>query len=190
VKIVHYDRGSGKILGFYAPEIHGDQHPTPALEITDTQWQEVLSNPNHWRADDGVLVPYIPPPRPADARRKMAKEAIDRAAGAARQRFVSPGALIDAEYVQAETEAQAYADAGYPVDAAPAAVQSWADAAGMTPQAAAENILATAQQWRGLLNQIRAIRLLGKAAVDAAADADIEATAKAYIDQLDALKPA
>jgi hypothetical protein len=130
------------------------------------------------------------PLRPTSERRTAAQADIDRAAGAARQRYVSPGALIDAEYVQAETEAQAYATAGYPDADVPPAVQSWADAAGMTPQAAADDILATAQQWRGLLDQIRAIRLLGKAAVDAAADADIEATAKAYIDQLDALKPA
>lgn len=125
---------------------------------------------------------------PAD-RRKGSKESIDLAAGSARARFISPGTLIDAEYFQAEDAARTFADNGY-AGAVPASVQSWADATGMTVQQSAEDILTTASQWRNLLDQIRAIRLSGKAAIDAAEDIDIESTAQVYIEQLDAMAPA
>lgn len=118
-----------------------------------------------------------------------AKRAVDVAAGDARARFISPGMLIDAEYVQAEEGARAFADAGY-TGAVPSSVQSWADATGMTTQEAADDILATAQRWRDLLDQIRAVRLSGKAAIEAAAEADLQATAQTFIDQLKAIKPA
>lgn len=120
---------------------------------------------------------------------KREKHKIDRASGNARGRFISQGNLIDAEYLQAETAAQAYVDTSYS-GVVPPSVQSWVDAADITPQQAADDILATAQRWRDLLDQIRAVRLAGKAAVDKAADADIETTAQGYIDQLDAMQPA
>lgn len=123
-------------------------------------------------------------------RRLAAKADIDRAAGKARSRFISPGALVDQEYLAAENAAQSFKDAGYPSTDVPPEVQAWADAAGMTATAAADDILATATAWRDALAQIRALRLQGKADVDAAADADIETVAQSYIDQLDAVQPA
>lgn len=80
----------------------------------------------------------------------------------------SPGRL--AEYQQAKADAIAFKDAGY-TGTVPSTVQSWATASGMTAQAAADNILATAAQWGAALDYIRAQRLLGKANVNAAVDA-------------------
>ncbi len=124
---------------------------------------------------------------PSD-RRKGSKESIDLAAGSARARFISPGTLIDAEYFQAEDAARTFANNGY-VGEVPASVQSWADATGMTVQQSAEDILATASQWRNLLDQIRAIRLSGKAAIDSSNETAIESTAQEYIDQLNSITP-
>lgn len=184
---------AGLPLAFYAPEISGAGIPTEAIAIAEEQWRECIANPGRRQivvAADGTvsLQAYEPPGPSASERRATGRARIDRAAGDARLRFISPGALLDAEYLQAERDAQAYADAGYPAEV-PASVQAWADAAGLTAQQAADDILATAAQWRTVLDQIRALRLQGKAAVTAAADADIETTAQSYIDQLDAITP-
>ncbi|KRC36227.1 hypothetical protein ASE28_01450 [Acidovorax sp. Root219] len=69
--------------------------------------------------------------------------------------------LRQAEYEMAERQAQAFVDAGYepPV---PGMVQSWANAKGWPPAAAAEDILVVATQWRGAQELIRTQRLLRK----------------------------
>jgi hypothetical protein len=61
----------------------------------------------------------------------------------------------------AETEAQAFKDAGYK-GIVPNTVQAWATAKQQTSQWAADDILATAAQWRNAQTQIRAERLLYK----------------------------
>jgi hypothetical protein len=76
------------------------------------------------------------------------------------------------EYRTAESEAQAYKDAGYTGQAG-ANVNSWALAQGWTDQQAADDILATAASWRGALEAIRAKRLLLKAQARNGADLDV-----------------
>lgn len=66
-----------------------------------------------------------------------------------------------AEYTVAETEATAYAGAGY-TGTVPASVASWATAKGWTAQQAADDINATAAAWRTAQAAIRAARLLRK----------------------------
>lgn len=46
----HYDQ-NGQILGFYTSDIHGDNIPTPNIEITYEQWQECLNNPGLRKID-------------------------------------------------------------------------------------------------------------------------------------------
>lgn len=67
------------------------------------------------------------------------------------------------EYAEAESQAQAFKDAGYAGDI-PAYVQAWADATGKTAQWAADDILATAAAWRTAQTAIRANRLACKEA--------------------------
>ena len=78
------------------------------------------------------------------------------------------------EYMQAETQARAWQEAGYLGDAPPD-VASWAAAKWrdkLTDQQAAESIVAQADQYRALLSGIRALRLRhmedARHAVDAA----------------------
>lgn len=40
----HYDNQTGRILGFYIPDIHGDNIPTPNIPLTYEQWQDCLTN--------------------------------------------------------------------------------------------------------------------------------------------------
>lgn len=122
--------------------------------------------------------------------RGRAREQIDRAAESVRADWVSPGSYIAVEYEQAEAAARAFAAAGYPADTVPDEVAAWAEAAGITSEAAADDIISTAEQWREAVRQIRRTRLLGKAAVDAATDADsIAAAVEAAINSLNKLRP-
>jgi hypothetical protein len=73
------------------------------------------------------------------------------------------------EYLAAEQQARAFADAGF-TGTVPPSVQSWVAASGMTAEAAATDILAKATAWNGARETIRAQRLLAKAGALAAAD--------------------
>jgi len=83
-----------------------------------------------------------------------------------------------AEYTVAETEATAYAGAGY-TGTVPASVASWATAKGWTAQQAADDINATAAAWRTAQAAIRAARLLRKEQARTAADLAALATTRA-----------
>lgn len=117
--------------------------------------------------------------------KSQAKTAIDQAAGRARARIVSAGLLIDQEYALTEKEILAWQAAGSHANDIPPTLQTWVDATGMTPELAAADTLAVANQYVIALRAIRHIRLTGKAAVDTATD--FAATAQTYINQLDAL---
>jgi len=93
--------------------------------------------------------------------------AIDGAGEALRLAVISKMSQTP-EYVRAEQHAREYRAAGYPEgdDAyVPPGVASWAMAkwrAGWTARQAAEDILATADRWYALLDEIRALRLANK----------------------------
>jgi hypothetical protein len=96
------------------------------------------------------------------------KTKIDQQADTARLKYVSVGVYTQQEYLQAETDAKAWLlDTSKPC---PLSISCWAQAKGWTNEQAATDIVTTAGQFRGLLDNIRAIRLLGKAAVDGAVD--------------------
>lgn len=114
----------------------------------------------------------IQPFSPADfeTAKVQAKNNIDVWSDDKRLTYVSPGMYTQQEYIQAETEAKAWlADTTKP---APMSISCWATAKGWDNQAAAEDIVNTAELFRNLLMQIRSIRLIGKAAVDAATTGD------------------
>ncbi|MEN3030297.1 hypothetical protein [Chromobacterium amazonense] len=105
---------------------------------------------------------------PLSAAKMAACQQIDAAADDAR-RAVLGDPLRAVEYQRAEAEAAAFKAAGYK-GAMPPCVQSWADAAGLEPQAAADSILGEAAAWNKALHQLRAIRLRAKQAVLKSAD--------------------
>lgn len=97
---------------------------------------------------------------PLAAALRAAVRQIDEAADAARVAVVG-GSLRALEYERAAIEAKAFAAAGYAGDMPPA-VQAWADAAELEPQAAADSIITEADAWEAALYAIRAARLTGK----------------------------
>ena len=112
-----------------------------------------------------------------EQRRANAIDAIDAAGETLRLAVISKMSQTP-EYVRAEQHAREYRAAGYPEgeDAyVPPGVSSWAMAkwrAGWTARQAADDILATADRWYALLDEIRALRLANKEDVRHASTAD------------------
>lgn len=91
----------------------------------------------------------------------------------------SPGRL--AEYKQAKADADAFKAAGY-TGSVPDTIACWAEAKAWTAEQACDDILTTAASWEMALSVIRRQRLIGKANVNASADADAaQAAADAVI---------
>lgn len=98
-----------------------------------------------------------------DSNRRAAIASIDADADAIRNAVLGGRTT---EYQQAEADAQAFKTSGY-AGTPPQGVQSWLDAknavgAGWTAQQSADDILATAAQWKAAQEAIRAHRLLRK----------------------------
>lgn len=115
---------------------------------------------------------------------------IDIAAGRARAAFVSPGSYIDQEYLLAKQEAQTWLDGGKDQNAIPSSVQDHIDMFDVGAEAAAQEIVATAEQWEQALGLIRRARLGGKTAVRSAETIEAaEQAAQAAIAELNAIRP-
>lgn len=115
---------------------------------------------------------------------------IDTAAGNARAAFVSPGSYIDQEYLLAKQEAQAWLDNGKDANAIPSSVSDHMAMFEVEAEAAATEIVATAEAWETALREIRQLRLGGKAAVRQAETIEAaEAAAKEAIEQLNRYRP-
>jgi hypothetical protein len=90
-------------------------------------------------------------------------EQIDESADAARLSIMGDP-LRAMEYESTAREAKAFAVLAFKGEV-PLTVQSWADACGITPQAAAESIILKADAWDAALYAIRDTRLKGKETV-------------------------
>ncbi|WP_165814192.1 hypothetical protein [Kushneria phyllosphaerae] len=122
----------------------------------------------------------------AYARRAQAVNWIDATADRARASDRSVGRYLDAEY---QLVAQALADyRAHPDAEVPESIQSYATAEGLTVEDAAQQIAEAAARVQERLQDVRRIRLAGKAAIrDASDDADFMETARPFVDQLEAL---
>ncbi len=92
---------------------------------------------------------------------------VDRAAGAARAKYITIAAGQDATYIVKEQQAQAFI-ADPTMTPVPGYIQAEADATGMSPLDAANFINETAQQWGVLGPQIEMIRRKGNIDIGAA----------------------
>lgn len=97
---------------------------------------------------------------PLGAALLVAAMQIDQAADVARATLINDP-LRALEHQRAADQAQAFADANY-AGTTPSFVQAWADAASLSPKAAADSILAEAAEWNDVLLQVRTLRLKGK----------------------------
>ncbi len=115
---------------------------------------------------------------------------IDNAAGNARAAFVSPGSYIDQEYLLAKQEAGEWLANGKDETAIPSSVSDHMAMFEVSAEAAAQEIVATAEQWETALREIRNLRLGGKAAVQRADTIEAaEEAAQQAIEQLNRYRP-
>lgn len=166
-KLAAYN-AAGVILTTYDSVESPAPEGATTIEVTDAQWQAYLATPGY-TVQNGVLVP---PVALTDAQQLAIDqpELCAQIDATADQVYVaiggpSPGRL--AEYQQANTDAQAFKAAGY-AGTVPTTVACWSTASGMTNQAAADNIIATAAAWVTVLENIREARLVGKSNVNKA----------------------
>lgn len=62
MKSVHYKEQTLEVLGWYCPEIHGENIPTPNMELSDKEWQTAIdNNANKVNLDIGGVYYYEEP---------------------------------------------------------------------------------------------------------------------------------
>ncbi len=150
--------------GFYDTEIHGENIPEGAVDITDAQHAALLAGEVSGKvisadADGKPILTDPPAPSLVDAIAALVKQ-VDADADAIYTAALGNRAT---EYAEAEAQAQMFKDSGY-AGAVPAYVKAWADATAKTAQWAADDILSTAAAWRTAQTAIRANRLARKEA--------------------------
>lgn len=176
--------------GFYDSAIHGDSIPADAVEITAEQHAQLLADQSAGATiqpdENGFPVAVFPsPPTLAEQITALCLQ-VDTAADAARLKIAGDPLRV-VEYDRAATEAQAFKESGY-TGATPPTVASWAVAKNWTAQQSADDILAVSAAWNAALYALRDIRLKGKEAIKASADAETAtAAATASSDQIKAV---
>ncbi|REC94886.1 hypothetical protein [Kushneria indalinina] len=178
---------------YYSPSKNGFYHagvnkaPGDAIKITDAEYEALrqgLSAGKNIAVDDnGRLLLCSAPSR---QRRDDAIDWIDATADRIRASDRSVGQYLDAEY---QLVAQALIEYRNSTEGeVPDAIRSYAVAEGLTIGAAAHQIAEAAARVQELLQDVRRIRLAGKAAIRGAGDeADMMEIARPYIDRLEAL---
>lgn len=138
---------------------------------------------------DGNYLGYEFEALPVGAALLVAAQQIEQAADQARASVLGDP-LRAVENQMAEADAKAFMVAGFD-GLVPATVQAVVDASEVSPQAAAELILAESAAWRGALCEIRAARLKGKQAMlKATTHAEAESYADTAIDAIRAVSKA
>lgn len=126
---------------------------------------------------------FTPIPKDLDPIKKQYADDIDVICGNVRALIVSKGDFISEEYRVAYDEALAYKDAGYIGDVG-ASIQTWVDVTGQSAQWVADDIISTRNQYVAFLNEVRDVRLKGKAAVLAASTPEELLLAKGAVDEV------
>lgn len=141
-----------RIVGYMPPAYDPESEVvTPVLPVTTSEVQFIIT----------------PLPNASDIRAARMLQKIDADVDDIYAKAVGNRGT---EYAQAEAEALSFQASGFTLDPVPPYVLSWASVSGMTPQQAAESILAQAHQWRSAALLIRQGRLQAKAVVRAGGD--------------------
>ncbi|MBK1656836.1 hypothetical protein [Paracraurococcus ruber] len=152
-----------------------------AMEISAAELEALRASLTGWRLVNGDLV-HQPPAPPLAALQADALAAVDAAAEAARQRFITPGAGQALTYQQKEAEARRFTPPGttadYPFLAAEQAAQASVGLA-VTLAEVATLTLAQADAWIAAGSEIERLRRGAKLAIAAATTAEAVRTAAA-----------
>lgn len=138
-------------------------------------------------AGEAEILPYVEPEPTPEELRKQAIDAINFAAGEAREKimlaFVSPGFGTIDEYNNTALEVKKWRDAGSPADDVPAAITAWSTPKQITDEEAAADLEAQESFLRAKLDEVRVLRLAGTVET-ANAESEWENVAQPHIDAL------
>lgn len=168
--------------GFYRSDMHTNI-PAGAVEISDSQYFDLVSNPGRRRWDAGIgdVIVFNPPPIDAGSAKSAARALIDIAAERARLRFITSGAGQAMVYQRKEVQARAclaaYDAANPPPAGAYPALEAEVGINGTDVLAVAQVVVAVADSWGAIADQIEALRLRAKKAIATVPDdaPDLEA---------------
>jgi len=135
---------------------------TPDTPKPDERFFDVQEQP------DGTYVSTVRDLVPVKERFKTD---IDITCGNLRSQVVSAGDFVAEEYRVAYEESIEFKAAGYS-GVVPQSIMTWSIVSGNSTQWAADDIIATRNQYVSVLNMIRDVRLKSKAAIDAAVTPD------------------
>lgn len=176
--------------GFFDDAIYpASELPKDIVEVSEDTLQALLVAQMQGQSIEldasGAPVPVPVPAQSLASVQAQLCASIDAMADAAYVTIGSPSPGRLAEYQQASNDAQAFKAAGYPAADVPPTVACWVTASGMTPEAAADNIISTASAWISVLQNIRAARLIGKKNVNTATNTtDAQAAANNAMAQI------
>lgn len=162
-------------------EVDGVQYPSNWFATASVEEKTALGItevPDAVRPDDRFFYveenadgTFTSTPKDLTPIKEQFKNDVDVNCGNVREAVVSRGDFIAEEYRVAYEEAVAFKNASY-LGTPPASIQTWAVVKNQTPQWAADDVIATRDQYVTLLNAIRDVRLKSKAAIDAATTPD------------------
>lgn len=188
-KFAAYDK-NGTITGFYDADINpAAQIPAQAIEITDEQWLDCISNTGlrAVNATSMAVITVTPPPVPLAAVQASACNQIDAAAGQARAKYVTVTSMQSAVYEMKYDEAARYQAATSPNATDYPHLNAEATQTNMPIAIVAANVISTRNAWVQVSAMIEGYRLGGKQAVTAATDAaGVQIALTTALDNLDA----
>lgn len=164
----------GTPTGFYHTSIHGAAIPAYAVKISDDDYHAFAGEPAKWIWTNGNRVPRDIEPPLLTTVQNAALELIDRAAGAARSRYITVADGQEATYMEKARQCENYRADGYPPTPDPVShsyVIAEKNARGSSYQEAADAILAERDAWAVTGAAIEELRRRTKIAVANATDA-------------------
>lgn len=154
----------------------------PDIDARDGYYNSELKKLNKTIDNMGVKVAAIV----EEDTKENAKAMIDLAAGRARTRYISDGALINLEYNQISKQVIDWRNLGSPADNVPVMITVRAETLSITVEDAAKSVEDASLNYENIINQTFSIRTIGKKAVDDAKKNFIKVAEK-YVKQLDDL---
>ena len=111
---------SAKNSGFYNDEIHSENIPSDAVEISENTHSQLLNEQSRGKLivpnSTGQPIAVEPPSLSVDELKTSAKKIIDSAAEASRLKFITPGSGQSIVYELKRAESERYLAATNPVD--------------------------------------------------------------------------
>lgn len=166
--LAHYDDSTGQILGFYDPDVHGENIPSPTVPIEDTDWHDHLTGTAKKGVSGGVLVDWVRPVVPRDDQATTANARIGAVHANLLRVATGDATTEERDTWKIQEEAARALDDGVATAGQTSMIDDLAAGAGVTNAEMAAIILAKADAFIALIGAAGKIRAKYRAQVEAA----------------------